>query len=100
MTFFFAGGEHECFANYVVVEAEAERTFDTREVLPIITVPVLLLGGDKDHYFPEELMRETAELIPDCTLRLYEGKGHLGAAMDGRLIGDVLAFINRSGSPA
>ena len=99
MTFFSAGAEHAHFANDVVVEAQAERSFDTREVLPRIRVPVLLVGGDKDHYFPEELMRETAELIPDCTLRLYEGKGHLGAAVDERLVGDILAFIDRAASP-
>ena len=84
---------HEHFANDVVVEADAERSFDTREALPRITVPVLLIGGDRDAYFPEPLMRETASLIPDCTLRLYEGKGHLGAAVDERTAKDVLAFI-------
>ena len=66
------------------------------EALPRITVPVLLIGGDEDAYFPEGLTRETADLIPNCTLRLYQGKGHLDAAMDKRIAGDILRFIGQA----
>ena len=93
MTKLLAGSFHEHMANDVVVEAEAERTFDAREALPRVTVPVLLIGGDEDAYFPEALTRETASLIPNCTLKLYEGQGHMQAAMDKRIAPDILAFI-------
>lgn len=55
------------------MEAEAELACDARDVLPLIPVPVLLVGGDRDPYFPKEVYEETARLIPDCTLRMYEG---------------------------
>jgi len=93
----FAGTPHEHMANDVLVEAEAERLFDAREALPRITVPVLMIGGDEDVYFPEALARDTAELIPDCTLILYPGKGHLGAATDPRIGPDILGFLSLSG---
>jgi len=89
------GETHPCFANDVMVEAEAEGTFDAREVLPDIPVPVLLVGGDRDQYFPKEVYEETARLIPDCTLRIYEGKDHLGANTDKRLYPDVLDFVRQ-----
>ena len=93
MVRFFSGESHEYTANDVLVEAEAEARFNAREALPRISVPVLLIGGDEDVYFPEALARETADLIPNCTLRLYEGKGHLDAGLDKRVPEDILAFI-------
>jgi len=84
---------HEHLANDILVEAEAEKSFDAREALPRITVPVLLIGGDQDNYFPEELMRETASLIPDCTLRLYEGQNHIQAGTNPQLGEDIQEFI-------
>jgi pimeloyl-ACP methyl ester carboxylesterase len=88
-------GGHEYFAHDVVVEAEAEMGFDSRAVLPHITVPVLLIAGDKDFYFPRHIVEATARLIPGCTLKLYGGKGHFGAIADRRLALDVLEFANR-----
>jgi pimeloyl-ACP methyl ester carboxylesterase len=87
------GKTHPHFANDVMVEAEAEAASDAREVLPDITIPVLLVGGDQDPYFPKEMFQDTAGLIPDCTLRLYEGKGHEGLLSEKRFVQDVLAFI-------
>jgi pimeloyl-ACP methyl ester carboxylesterase len=48
----------------VMINAEALGTFDGRSVLPQIAVPVLLVGADKDFYFPKDLLDETARLIP------------------------------------
>ena len=78
------------------VEIEAEMSFDSRPVLPRIERPVLLLSGDRDRFFPMEVVEETVRLIPDCTLVLYEGKGHMKVATSGRVAHDVLAFVNRS----
>jgi pimeloyl-ACP methyl ester carboxylesterase len=79
----------------IVVGAEAVNAFDGREILPEIGVPVLLVCGDKDRWFATEAYRETADLIPDCTLRVYEGKDHLGAMFDKRLPRDVLDFVHQ-----
>jgi pimeloyl-ACP methyl ester carboxylesterase len=88
----FRGGHPE-FASDVLIEGEAEVAFDARPVLPEIGIPVLLIGGDADFMFPEGYLDETASLIPDCTLRVYEGKDHMQAVSDERLCPDVLAFI-------
>jgi pimeloyl-ACP methyl ester carboxylesterase len=89
------GETHPYFASDMMVEAEAEMAFDAREVLPAISVPVLLVCGDKDRYIPKEVFEETARLIPDCTLRVYEGVGHVGAIRDKRFPLDVLDFVRQ-----
>jgi pimeloyl-ACP methyl ester carboxylesterase len=91
-------GDHPFFESDVMVEAEAEVAFDAREVLPDIPVPVLLVCGDEDLYFLKEVYEETARLIPDCTLRMYAGAGHVGAIRDRRFPPDLLEFLR--GRPA
>ncbi len=88
-------GRHPEFASDIMIEAEAEVAFDARPILPEIGVPVLLIGGDADFMFPDDYLEETARLIPDCTVRVYEGKDHIQAFSDERLSKDVLAFIER-----
>ncbi|MDH3539921.1 MAG: alpha/beta hydrolase [Acidimicrobiia bacterium] len=90
-----AGEAHPSFASDVMVEAEAEVAFDARDVLPAISVPVLLVCGDEDLYFPKAVYEETARLIPDCTLRMYDGAGHVGAIRDRRFPQDVLYFVRQ-----
>lgn len=76
----------------LLVGAEALSAFDGREILPTIPVPVLLVGGDRDRFVATSVYEQTADLIPDCTFRLYEGKDHLGALFDKRTPGEVLDF--------
>jgi hypothetical protein len=78
-----------------MVEAEAVVAFDARDVLPGIRVPVLLIGCDRDFEFPKEVYEETARLIPDCTLRIYENKTAFQAGSDKRLPRDVLDFVGQ-----
>jgi pimeloyl-ACP methyl ester carboxylesterase len=66
--------------------------FDSRSVLPRLTAPVLLICGDRDQFFTREVIRETAELIPDCRLTWYPGAGHVRAASSRQVPRDVLAF--------
>jgi len=94
-----AGEGHPSFASDVMVEAKAEVACDARGVLPAIRVPVLLVCGDEDLYFPKATCEETARLIPDCTLRMYEGAGHVGVTRDRRLPGDVLEFVRQRPAP-
>ena len=65
-------------------------------MLQKISKPVLLINGDKDFYFPLGVIQETARLIPECQSRVYEGKGHLGAAMDKRMASDIVDFIENA----
>jgi pimeloyl-ACP methyl ester carboxylesterase len=80
----------------VLIEGTAEVVFDSREVLPQITVPVLLIAAERDLFFPKHLVAETADLIPDCTLVWLVGVGHLKAATSNRIAGHLLAFVNRN----
>ncbi len=86
-------GGHPELASDLMVEAEAEVAFDARPILPEIRVPLLLIGGGADFMFPEGYLEETAGLIPECTVRVYEGKDHMGAISDERLCRDILEFI-------
>ncbi len=76
----------------LVVGAEALSAFDGREILPSISVPVLLVCGDRDKMVPREVYQQTADLIPNSTFRLYEGKDHLGALFDKRTPEEILSF--------
>ena len=95
---FMMGETYQSLAQDVLVEVEAVSVFDGRAVLPGITVPVLLIGCDKDSEFSRVVYEETARLIPDCSLRLYEGKTGFQAGSDKRLPQDVLEFVRRHGS--
>ena len=84
--------EEQCPPGDVLTELRAEVEFDSREVLPTIRIPVLLVSGGRDRFFPPAVIEETAALIPECTVVRYAGKGHLGVGMDKRVASDVLAF--------
>lgn len=80
--------------------ARALNAVDTRELLPRIRVPVLLVCGDRDGYFAEDVIEETARLIPDCALVWYRGRSHPQVVGSRRVARDVLAFVGRASSPA
>lgn len=73
---------------------EAEDAFDLRERLPRVEVPTLLVGGDRDRFYTGGVFEETARLLPNGRLLIYEGKGHAGVLMSRRLAGDVIAFLD------
>lgn len=86
-------GRHGCPVADVLTEARAGVAFDARAVLPLIRGPVLLLCGGRDAFFPRKVAEETAGLIPDCTLIIYERRGHLRTGSSRRVPRDVLAFL-------
>jgi pimeloyl-ACP methyl ester carboxylesterase len=92
---FAFGRLHPYFASDVLVEAKAVAAFDGTPVLPQIATPVLLIGCDQDAAFSQETYEETARLIPDCTLRMYEGKTAFQAITDSRIATDVLGFVQQ-----
>jgi pimeloyl-ACP methyl ester carboxylesterase len=81
---------------------EADLDHDTTERLTEISSPTLIIGGSEDPFFSEDLFRETAEKIPDATLRVYEGVGHgVPKERKRRYENDALAFLDerRVGMP-
>ena len=81
----------------LLIETEAEMSFDARADLANIRAPVVLLCGDRDRFFPPDLVDQTVALIPRSTLVRYEGKGHMAVASSSRVAHDVLAFVDREG---
>lgn len=80
----------------VLLTAQAVNDPDVADILPTITVPVLLVCGDRDNFVSAALYKQTARLIPDSTLTVYSGKGHLGVLSDPRLAPDILDFAARN----
>ena len=76
----------------LLVEGKAEMAHNTKNRLAEIKAPTLVIAGDKDYYCPEELLRETAAVIPNAELTLYEGKAHMATGK--KFDEDVLAFLN------
>jgi pimeloyl-ACP methyl ester carboxylesterase len=91
-------GDEPCPPGDVLTELDAEVSFDSRALLPTIGVPVLIVSGGRDRFFPPAIIDGTAALIPDCTVVRYEGKGHLGAGTDERVPRDVLASVDGAGA--
>lgn len=52
-------------------------TFDQREALPDITVPVLVLAGAQDDNAPARMMERMAAKIPGASFQIIAGAGHL-----------------------
>jgi pimeloyl-ACP methyl ester carboxylesterase len=80
-----------------IATLDADLAHDATGVLPKISAPTLVVAGTRDFFFPEPILRETAERIPGATLRLYEGVGHaVSKTHKRRFEDDVLAFLNGS----
>lgn len=53
------------------------RHHSAADVLPTIEVPVLILGGVRDHFTPPSVQHRMHDLIPDSELVLFPEGGHL-----------------------
>lgn len=60
----------------IAVSAQACLSHDTTDQLGDINAPTLVVGGTMDHFFPEAVVRETAEGISGAQLELFSGVGH------------------------
>lgn len=78
----------------VAVSCRACIDHDATDRLSDVAAPTLVIGGAEDHFFPAEILRETAEAIPDSRLELVEGTGH-GAFEERKRAFDrtVLSFL-------
>ena len=72
----FMGEKSSTYQEDILIEAQAEMTFDSVDSLQRIKTPVLLLDGENDFYFQRGSAREMAAMIPTATLKIYPGKGH------------------------
>jgi len=80
----------------LLVELDAELAFDGREAAGRIQAPVLLLAAGEDIFFSPEIIEQTAELIPDCTVVTYPGFTHMQGGTSSRTPADVLAWLEES----
>jgi pimeloyl-ACP methyl ester carboxylesterase len=81
-------------ASDYVATLDADLAHDATQMLPRINAPTLVIAGTRDFFYPESILRETADRIPDATLRPYEGVGHpVGKTHKRRFEDDVLAFL-------
>ena len=74
-----------------ITTIEAEDALDFAGRLGEITAPTLVVSGARDPFYSPSLFRETAEGIPDATLVLYEGQGHVPSGREFQR--DVRAFL-------
>ena len=79
----------------LVVTVAAEDQFNFKDQLTQIAAPTLVVAGDQDPFYSEDLFRETAEGIPNARLILYEGMGH--PASGKQFQRDVLDFLKEDG---
>ena len=80
-------------AHYEGIKAFSET--DQTDDLKAITVPTLVLAGDDDQVVPyKNAAVVQAELLPDATLKIYEGFSHGMLTVNADVINpDLLAFI-------
>ena len=91
----FMGEKSPTYKQDILIEAQAEVTFDSVESLKRIKTPVLLLDGENDFYFQHGSARKMAAMIPTATLKIYPGKGH--DIMSEKQFGeDIREFIERN----
>lgn len=58
--------------------------------LPNIEVPVLVVGGEQDHFTPAHLSRKMADLIPGATLLMVNGGSHTAPLESPEAIGHAV----------
>jgi hypothetical protein len=56
-----------------IATIEADLGHDATDALSRIVAPTLVIAGSRDFFYPDPIVRETAQRIPQATLRLYDG---------------------------
>jgi pimeloyl-ACP methyl ester carboxylesterase len=76
----------------IVLESDME--LDVADKLPRITAPTLVIGGANDPFYGADMIRQTAELIPNAELCLIEGGGHAVVKTKTKMFEDrILKFL-------
>ena len=77
-----------------IATVDADLAHDTTSKLSSLKMRAIVIGGAADPFFPEPVLRETAEAIPRAELRVYPGVGHGLPKHHGKqLQQDVLTFL-------
>ncbi len=71
----------------------AEDAFDVTDRLTDITAPTLVIGGERDEFYPQSIFHQTAEGIPDSRLIIYPDTTHMGAIKHERFAPEVTEFL-------
>jgi len=67
---------------------------DVKDKLPRIAAPTLVIGGANDPFYGADMIRETANLIPNAELCLIEGGGHAVVKSKTKIFEDrILKFL-------
>ena len=91
------GVRPQTMANQLTVMADA----DLREVLPTISVPVLLVWGENDARSPLTIAREFAAAIPHAELVVVAGAGHLSNLHRPQEVNDAIRrFVRQTSASA
>lgn len=72
----------------------AEDAFDLTGRLSDITVPVLVIGGDRDGPYGPALFAQTADMLPEGRCLVYRRTSHAGVQSRRRFATDVLALLD------
>jgi len=81
------------YPNDFLNEVRGDVEMNFKERLKDIKAPTLLLSGELDIEYPPELVRETAEGIPNAKMIIYNGYGHNLAAKWKIIKHDILNFL-------
>ncbi|HRK62626.1 MAG TPA: alpha/beta hydrolase [Candidatus Omnitrophota bacterium] len=83
-------------ANDFIIAGQAGVLHDSTDLLAKLSVPVLVLSGTEDTFFPEALFQEMIEKIPDSERVSFQGARHLVLDEDKRKgIQAITAFLKR-----
>lgn len=85
--------EHPRDLDDMATTIEAEDDFDLAACGAPIRARTLVLAGRDDRFYGPELFEETARLIPDGELRLYDGRGHVTVMRDAGFRRALAAFF-------
>ena len=73
-----------------LLDLRVASSYDARDRLQDVKIPVLVVAGDKDALAPVEMQQFLAETIPNGELALIEGYGHALVMENPRLIADQI----------
>jgi pimeloyl-ACP methyl ester carboxylesterase len=64
---------------------------DSRDFLPKIGIPALVISGSEDALIPPEMQQEMHALLPQSTLVSVEGAGHIAHMEDEKAVTEAIA---------
>ncbi|MDX8339176.1 alpha/beta hydrolase [Draconibacterium sp. IB214405] len=65
-----------------LMKVDSDPIWISEEAASEIKAPVLVVGGDRDGYFPVEAFLKMYAVIPDSKLLILPGDGHVGASQN------------------